>query len=263
MDLGLKDRVALVTASSKGLGRAVAWALAREGTKLVICSRNKEALEKTADDIFLGTGVSVFPLAVDLSEADQIDWLMEETLDLFGRVDILVTNAGGPRPGYFEALDETDWMQAFQQNLMSVVRLCCGVIPMMKKQGWGRIINLASVSVKQPIDNLFLSNTIRPGVIGLTKSLSQELAEHNILVNAVCPGFILTDRVDQLLRAKSKQTGQSMEALKAERLLEIPLGRIGDPGELANMVAFLASERASYITGNTIQVDGGMVKGIM
>ncbi|MCK5147377.1 SDR family oxidoreductase [bacterium] len=263
MDLGLKDRVALVTASSKGLGRAVAWSLAREGTKLVICSRNKDILEKTADDIFLGTGVSVFPLAVDLSEADQVEWLMDETLDLFGRVDILVTNAGGPKPGNFTDLEEADWMHAIQLNLMSVVRLCRAVIPSMKKNNWGRIINLASVSVKQPIDNLFLSNTIRPGVIGLTKSLSQELARYNILVNAVCPGYILTDRVEQLLEAKSKQTGQSTEELKTARIADIPLGRIGDPGELANMVAFLASDRASYITGTTIPVDGGMIKGLM
>jgi len=263
MDLGLKDRVALVTASSKGIGRAVAWALAREGAKLVICSRNKAVLEQTADDIFLGTGVSVFPLAVDLASLEGIDWLMEETLDLFGRVDILVTNAGGPRPGHFEMIEEADWMHAVQLNLMSVVRLCRAVIPSMKKQRWGRIINLASVSVKQPIDNLLLSNTLRPGVVGLTKSLSQELAEFNILVNAVCPGFILTDRVEELLAARSKQSGESMETLKAQRLADIPLGRIGDPGELANLVAFLASDRASYITGTTIPVDGGMVKGLM
>lgn len=262
MDLGIKDRVALVAASSKGLGRAVAWALAREGAKLVLCSRDKEALEQTADEIFLNTGVSVFPLCVDLSEAGQIDWLMEETLDLYGRVDVLVTNAGGPRPGDFEAVDEADWGHAVQLTLMSVVRLCRAVIPSMKRNGWGRIINLTSVSARQPLEGLLLSNALRPGVVGLTKSLSQELAPHNILVNAVCPGYIQTDRVVQLLEAKAKQTGRSVEELMQERIDDIPLGRIGKPEELAQAVAFLASERASYITGVTLPVDGGYIKGL-
>lgn len=263
MDLGLKNRVALVTASSKGLGKAVAWGLAREGAKLVICSRNKDVLEKTADDIFLETGVSVFPLAVDLSDAEQVDWLVEETMDLFGKVDILITNAGGPPPGAFIDMKESDWMQAVQLTLMSTVRLSRAVIPGMQKQKWGRIIHLTSVSVKQPVERLLLSNVIRPSVIGLTKSLSQELAPDNILVNAVCPGYIMTDRVRELLKSKAEKEKYTIEAVTEDILTQIPLNRIGEPEELANLVVFLASEKSSYMTGTTIQVDGGFIKGLM
>ena len=263
MDLELKNRVALVAASSRGLGKAVAWGLAREGAKLVICARNKEVLEKTADDIFLETGVSVFPLAVDLADSEQIDWMIDETLDLFGRVDILVTNAGGPPPGQFKDIDESDWMKAIQQTLMSAVRLTRAVIPGMRKQKWGRIIHMTSVSVKQPIDGLLLSNVLRPGVIGLTKSLSQELAKDNILVNAVCPGYYLTDRVKELLQKKAKKNKTSVDKAMEDVVHEIPLGRMGRPEELADLIVFLASERASYITGSIIQVDGGFVKGLM
>ena len=263
MDLELKNRVALVAASSKGLGKAVAWSLAREGAKLVICARNKDVLEKTADDIFLETGVSVFPLAVDLADSEQIDWMIDETLDLFGRVDILVTNAGGPSPGQFMDIGESEWMKAVQQTLMSVIRLTRAVIPGMRKQKWGRIVHMTSVSVKQPIDGLLLSNVLRPGIVGLTKSLSQELASDNILVNAVCPGYYLTDRVKELLQKKAKKNKTSVDKAMEDVVHEIPLGRMGRPEELADLIVFLASERASYITGSIIQVDGGFVKGLM
>jgi 3-oxoacyl-[acyl-carrier protein] reductase len=263
MDLGLKDKVALVTASSRGLGKAIAWQLAREGTKLVICARNKETLENTADEILLETGVTVFPLAIDLSDAGQIHWMIEETMDLFGRVDILVTNAGGPVPGDFDELGDDLWEKASGLTLMSVVRLIREVLPSMRKHKWGRIINLTSVTVKQPIPGLLLSNALRPAVVGLTKSLSQELAESNILVNAVCPGYFLTDRVRALLDAKATGAKQRMETLIDDLVREIPLGRMGDPKELADLVAFLASPRSGYITGAVIQVDGGMVKGLL
>jgi len=263
MEFELKNRVALVTASSRGLGKAAAWGLAREGAKLVICARNKKTLEKTADDIFLETGVSVFPLAVDLTEIEQIDWLIEETLDLFGKIDILVTNAGGPPSGNFNDIEESDWMKAVQLTLMSTVRLTKAVIPGMRKQKWGRIIHLTSVSVKQPIEGLLLSNVLRPGIIGLTKSLSQELAKDNILVNAVCPGYHMTDRVKELLQTKAKKNKTNVDSVLEEIVRQIPLGRMGKPEECADLVVFLASNRASYITGSVIQVDGGFVKGLM
>ncbi len=263
MDLGLKNKVALVAASSRGLGRAIALGLAKEGTKLVICARHKEILEKTADEIFLNTGVSVFPLAMDLSNPEEIDWMVKETLDLFGRVDILVTNAGGPPPGTFEKMTESQWMDAIQQNIMSVVRLSRSLIPCMRKQKWGRIIHMTSISVKQPIPGLLLSNTLRPAVIGLTKCLAQELASDKILVNAVCPGYIMTDRVSQLMKDRAKKEKKRPEEVTRELLDQIPLGRMGDPEELANLVVFLASERASYITGSVFQADGGYYKGLM
>lgn len=263
MDLGLKNKVALVAASSKGLGKAVAWGLAREGAKLVICARDKKGLEKTADDIFLSTGVSVFPLSVDLTESDQINWLIDETMDLFGKVDILVTNAGGPPHGDFKDLNEPDWAEAVQLTLMSAVRLSKAVLPGMQKQKWGRIIHMTSVSVKQPIQGLHLSNAIRPAVIGLTKSLALEYAQDNILVNAVCPGYFSTERVKQLFQNKAKKTKKSAAKVEEAVKAQIPLGRIGDPEELANLIAFLASEKASYITGSIIQADGGFVKSLL
>lgn len=263
MDLGLKNKVALIAASSRGLGKAVAWGLAREGTKLVICSRDKDVLEKTADEILLETGVTVFPLALDLTNREQIDWLMEETLDLFGRVDILITNNGGPRSGHFEDMDESDWRNATQTTLMSAVRLSKAVIPGMQKQKWGRIIHLTSVTVKQPIPNLFLSNVLRPAVVGLAKCQSQDYAKDNILVNAVCPGYFLTERVQSLLKEKAKSSGKPLEEIMAETVADIPVGRIGDPDELASLIVFLASEKASYLTGGCIVADGGYYKGLM
>jgi len=263
MDLGIKDRVALVAASSKGLGRAVAWSLAREGVKLVICARNKETLEQTAEDILMKTGVTVFPLVVDLADSDQIDWMVTETLDLFRKVDILVTNAGGPPAGGFSDLCDEQWMKAAQLTLMSAVRLVKGVLPGMRKQKWGRIIHLTSVSLKQPIDNLLLSNVFRPGVAGMGKSLSRELAQDNILVNTLCPGYFLTDRVKELFRQQSEETGKTPEEIETSVRQMIPLGRLGNPEELADTVAFLASERAKYITGAVLQVDGGYINGLL
>lgn len=263
MDLGLKNRVALIAASSRGLGKAVAWALAREGTKLVICARNKDVLEKTADDILMQTGVTVFPLAMDLTDRDQIDWLMEETLDLFGKVDILVTNNGGPPPGTSEDVGEEEWRHAVQTTLMSAVRLSKAVIPGMQKQQWGRIIHLASVTVKQPIPRLFLSNVLRPAVVGLAKCQAMDYAKDNILVNSVCPGYFMTERVQNLLKDREKQSGKSPEAVMADAVSEIPLGRIGDPEELASLIAFLASEKAGYVTGSNFVIDGGFDKGLM
>ena len=262
MDLGLKGKVALVAASSRGLGKAIAWGLAKEGAKLVICARNKEDLEKTADDIFLATGVSIFPLAVDLSESDQIRWLIDETTDLFGRIDILVTNNGGPPPGNFKDVGEDDWMKAVQMTLMSAVRLTRAVLPGMRKQKWGRIIHMTSMTARQPIDGLLLSNVIRPGLLGLTRSMVKELATDNILVNAVCPGWIETERVQEIIKANAKKKKTSIDHETGQITDQIPMGRLGKPEEVSDLVVYLASERSSYITGSTILVDGGFVKGI-
>jgi 3-oxoacyl-[acyl-carrier protein] reductase len=263
MEYGLKNKVALVAASSRGLGKAVAWGLAQEGAKLVICARDKKVLEKAADDIFLGTGVSVFPLAVDLMEGGQIDWLVGETLDLFGKIDILVTNAGGPSPGDFTDLKEDDWMHAVQLTLMSAVRLTRAVLPGMRKNKWGRIIYMTSVSAKQPINGLLLSNVLRPAVVGLMKSLSREIAGEKITVNAVCPGYFLTDRIQELLRDRAKKEKKTYKKVLQASVDEIPMGRMGNPEELANLICFLASERSNYITGSLFQADGGYVKGLL
>jgi 3-oxoacyl-[acyl-carrier protein] reductase len=263
MEYGLKNKVALVAASSRGLGKAVAWALAREGTKLVICARNKKTLEETADEILMETGVTVFPLAMDLSDPERIDWLVTETMDLFGKVDILVTNAGGPPSGSLDELDDNQWKKSIDLTLMSVVRLTKAVIPAMKEQNWGRIIHLASVTVKQPVPGMLLSNTIRPAVIGFSKSIAEEVAGYQITVNAVCPGHFSTNRLRELMENKAQQSNISVKQIENELIDQVPLRRIGDPEEFGNLVAFLASEKAGYLTGATIQIDGGYVKGII
>lgn len=263
MDLGLKNRVALVAASSRGLGKAVAWGLAKEGTKLVICSRNKDILEKTADDILLKTGVTVFPLAMDLTNHEQINWLIEETMDLFGKVDILITNSGGPPPGNFNDVLETDWKNSYQLNLMSAILLTKAVIPGMQKQKWGRIVYMTSVTVKQYMPGMVLSNVIRPSILALMKNMSHELAKDNILVNSVCPGYFITDRVKQLIEDKAKKEKKKASKITEDFIAEIPLARMGNPEEFANLVVFLASERASYITGSAISIDGGLLRGLL
>ena len=262
MDLGLKNRVALVAASSRGLGKAIAWGLAKESTKLVICARNKEVLEHTADEILLQTGVTVFPLAMDLSNHEEIDWLVQETMDLFGRVDILITNSGGPPVGTCESVNEEDWKTAIQNTVMSAARLSQAVLPSMVKNKWGRIIHLTSVTAKQPMERLYLSNVLRPAVVGMSKSQSDLYSKHGILVNAVCPGYFLTDRVENLIQDQMKSSGSSRDQIISNMAADIPINRIGNPEELANFVVFLASEKASYMTGGLYQVDGGFVRSI-
>jgi 3-oxoacyl-[acyl-carrier protein] reductase len=263
MNLGLTDKIAVVGASSKGLGRAIALGLAREGAKVTICARNKDALEATADDIRNQTDTEVLAVPTDVSQPEQVEHLINTTIDHFGGIDILVNNAGGPRAGRFDDLGAQDYQDAVQLNLMSTINLCRAVVPTMRERGSGRIINLTSVSVKQPVDNLMLSNMARTGVIGFAKTLATELAPDKILVNNVCPGIIFTDRIQQLATVRAEEGGITFDEALANMTADIPLGRIGDPDEFANLVVFLASERASYITGTTIQVDGGMVKSLL
>jgi 3-oxoacyl-[acyl-carrier protein] reductase len=263
MDLGLKDRVALVAASSKGLGKACAQELAREGARVVICARDPEQLVAAADEIASATGAEVLPVEADLTDHAQIRNLVAQTLDLFGRIDVLVTNNGGPPAGYFDGFDDEAWLQAHQLTLMSAVRLIREVLPAMRAQKWGRIVNITSVSVKQPIDNLLLSNVYRPGVVGLAKTLSAQVAGDGITINNVAPGYTRTDRVLDLARARAADGEQTVEEVLTGTAADVPLGRMGQPDELAALVAFLASERAGYITGATIQVDGGYVRSLL
>ncbi len=263
MDLGLKDRVAIVAASSRGLGKACALELAREGAHVVICGRDQASLAATADEIHAATGAEVFPLEADLTDDAQIRRLVDGTLARFGRIDILVTNNGGPSAGFFADFDDEAWLAAHKLTLMSAVRLIRAVLPTMQAQKWGRIINLTSVSVKQPIDNLLLSNVYRPGVIGLAKTLSAQVAAEGITVNNVAPGYTRTDRVLDLARARAAVSDQTVDEVLAGIVADVPMQRMGEPGELAALVAFLASEQAAFITGATIQVDGGYVASLL
>ncbi len=262
MDLGITGKTAIVAAASKGLGKAAALGLAREGANLAICARGEAALLKTAKEIRSATSARVLPIVADVTNPENIQKLVKRTADEFRRIDILVTNAGGPPSGLFSNFNDKDWQDAMNLNLLSTVRLCREVIPYMQKAGGGRIVNIVSVAAKQPIEGLILSNSVRAAVIGLAKTLSSELATDNILVNNICPGWILTDRLASVVRKRAEAQGKTYENVLADITTNIPLGRCGTPEEVANLIVFLASERASYITGATIQVDGGLVKAL-
>ncbi len=263
MDLGLSGRVALVAAASRGLGRATAERLAREGMRVAICARNEELLRRAAEEIQAATGAEVLAVPADVSKPEDVERLVSQTRERFGRLDVLVTNAGGPPPGNFFDFTDGQWEAAFRLTLMSVVRLCRAAIPPMKERKWGRIVHITSVSVKQPLPNLLLSNSLRLAVIGLAKSLAVELAPYNITVNSVCPGPIATERMEQLLQAQAQMQNIPLEEARAAWTREIPLARLGQPQELADAIAFLASENAGFITGAALQVDGGMVKFVL
>lgn len=263
MDLGLTNRVAIVPAASKGLGRAIAERLAQEGMKLATCARNEATLQQTAQQIRETTGAEVLAVAADVSKPEDVKRFVSQATERFERLDVLVTNAGGPPPGNFFDLTDEQWEKAFRLTLMSAVRLCREVIPYMQKQKWGRIVHITSASVKQPLNNLLLSNSLRLAVIGLSKHLANELASYNITVNAVCPGSILTERVQNLLQADAEKQGLPLGEAEKARLRQIPLGRFGKPEELADAVAFLASENAGFITGTAVQVDGGITKFVL
>jgi len=260
MDLGLNGKVALIAGASKGLGKAVALGLAREGAKVAIVARDSMRIENAAKEIREQTGASVLPLVADVTVPSDIQRVVDETVKQFGALHILVTNAGGPPPGAFISLTDEQWQNAVNLTLMSAVRLSRAAIPLMQAQRWGRIIHICSYSVKHPIENLMLSNSIRAAVVGLSKTQAIELGKDNILVNSVLPGWTMTERVEQLMQDRAKRANTDVRAQYAAIEKEIPLGRMAKPEEFASVVVFLASERASYINGVALPVDGGATR---
>lgn len=262
MDLGLKGKTALITASSTGIGKAIAESLASEGCDIAICSRTKEKLIETSRDIKIKFNTEPFWGICDLNQQKDIENFYHAVKNHFGKVDILVNNCGGPVPGFFLDLSEDDWNDAFKQVLLSAVRLTNLVLPKMIEQEWGRIINITSIAVKQPVHNLMLSNSLRAGVTGFAKSLSNEYGNKNITVNNVAPGYTLTHRLYELAVNRAKTSGKSHEEILVEMAKDVPMNRLAGPEEIAALVCFLASQKASYITGTTIQVDGGYTRAI-
>ena len=259
MELGIKGRVAMVAAASKGLGRAVAEALAREGCRLSICSRSTDNLDEARHTIEDGGG-EVLAVACDVSNPSELERWVEATTATFGSVDILVTNTGGPPAAKFMQLTEEQWRAGVESTLMNVVRLSRLVIPDMQSRKWGRIVNITSLVAKQPLELLTISSTLRAGLSALTKTLADQVARDNILVNAVLPGHILTDRQVHLNEIRSKEQGISIDEYAKHVEQSIPMARFGRPEEIGNAVTFLCSERASYITGVSLQVDGGIIR---
>ena len=259
MDLGLKGKVALVTAASKGMGRACAMAFGAEGARVAMCARTESDLRAAADEVKAKTGAEVFALPADVTRAGDVTTLVARVADALGPVDILVANCGGPPRGFFEEMSDEQWQGAFEVSLLSTVRLIRAVLPGMKAKKSGSILSIQSVSVKQPLNDLLLSNAIRPGVAGLMKTLANQLGRDGIRVNTVCPGRIMTDRFMGGLKASGLTREQYLERAS----MEIPLARVGTPEEFAGVVVFLASERASYVSGVALQVDGGLVRGLL
>jgi 3-oxoacyl-[acyl-carrier protein] reductase len=262
MNLGLKNKIAIVTAASQGLGKASAMALAQEGAAVVICSRRQKEITDAAEEIQKATGSTIIPVVADVTKREDIKRLVETVKTKFGTVHILVNNAGGPPTGNIASLTDEDWHRGHELTLMSVVRSTREILPMMIEQRWGRIITIVSIVAKQPINELLISSVIRPGIFGLTKVLANLHAKDNITVNTICPGHILTKRQEELAVSRAKQKNITIEEYFEEVASEIPAGRLGRPEEIGNTIAFLASEQASYINGVNLLADGGAAKGI-
>ena len=263
MDLELRDKVAIVGGASKGLGRACAEVLAQEGCHVAVCSRSKDDLEKAAGEIRAATGREVLSFAGDLDRPETIRDLVAATVARFGRLDVLVNNSGGPPLAQAQSASEEQWETAVQRSLFFFGRMCREAVPHLKRQGGGRIINILASTVYQPIPNLVLSGVTRMGVVAFAKTLADEVGRDGILVNNVCPGSILSERMLSNVGARAKQLGITLEEALAQRAAETAVGRVGEPKELAYLVAFLASGKSSYITGTTILVDGGLVRSIL
>ena len=263
MDLGLKGKVALVAAASRGLGRAVAEELAAEGAALVLCSRNAEAINQTANEIAQATRAEILSLPCDVSKAEEVARLVQSGIERFGCIDVLVTNAGGPPAGKFESFGQDQWEAATRLTLFSAIELARQVLPGMKERRWGRILNITSIAVKQPVDNLILSNSLRAAVTGFARTLANEVATFGVTVNNIMPGYTRTERVEELAGMMAKEEGITPAEFVARWEKEIPMRRLGEPREFAALAAFLVSERASYITGTSIPVDGGWIRGLI
>ncbi|MEM7112707.1 MAG: SDR family oxidoreductase [Chloroflexota bacterium] len=262
MKLGLKGKRAVILAASRGLGYASALGLAEEGCDLIICSRSQERADEAAAKIREQTGANVTAVSADVSQKADIEAVVTACIEAYGGLEIAVHNAGGPPAGGFNTTSDAAWNKAFEQNLMSFVWFSRAAVPHMKEAGYGRILTIASSSIKQPIPNLILSNAMRTGILGTAKTMSQELAKDNILVNVVSPGTIATERITELYEANAAKTGKSVDEIAKAGVAAIPMGRLGRPEEFANMVVFLASEAASYITGSVMMVDGGVVRAL-
>ncbi len=263
MDLGIKDRVALVAASSKGLGLAVATELGKEGARLIICSRDATVLNGAKESLERKTGATVLAVPADLSEDEAAAHVVRAGIEEFGQIDILVNNAGGPPAGPFEQHDLDTWDAAIRLNLRSAIALTQGVLPGMKKRQWGRILNITSIAVKQPVDNLILSNSVRAAVTGFARTLANEVAPFGVTVNNLLPGYTRTQRVEELAETMAVQQGKTPADVVGAWEAQIPMGRLGSPEEFAALAAFLVSERASYVTGTSVQVDGGWIRSLL
>ena len=262
MDMGLKSKVAVVAASSQGIGRATAEAFAAEGCKVAMCARNEQALAAAAETIKKQYSVEVFQQALDVTDAAAVHEFVEAVVAKFGSADICVTNAGGPPAKGFLATTMDDWRKAVDANFMSTVHFAREVIPHMQRKRWGRIVTITSITTKQPVADLVLSNAVRAAVVGLVKSLANEFGKDGILVNNVGPGYTATDRLKELARSRSAAWSRAEKDIFDGWAADAPLRRLGEPREVADTIVWLASERASYVTGQTVLVDGGIYKGL-
>jgi 3-oxoacyl-[acyl-carrier protein] reductase len=263
MEFGIKGKSAIITAASSGLGRASAMELAAEGARVTINARDPERLTRAAEEIRAATGQEIFALAGDVTDEGYVRELIAETNRRLGAVDILVANAGGPPAGFFDDFAARDYRDAVELNLISTINLCREAVPIMRERGWGRIVAITSIAAKQPVSNLILSNTARAGVLGFMKSLAQQTAASGITVNTLCPGYHLTQRLKALGVSASEKEGIAVEEVYARWAASTPMNRLGDPREFAAVVAFMCSERASYLTGTVVQVDGGAYQALI